>query len=93
MSERSMGASVVIKNVSGGEYTILELGGIIIANNATIDLMDDGLAIFYDNWTIASELVTKPNPSQLWTDIQAGDIEVVSSTPLIPSQGGNPHDC
>ena len=79
-TEWEAGASVLLKNVSGGDYTVEELGGIIIADDATIDLMDEGLAAFYDNWDVAYGLVTNTNASKLWTDIQAGDIEVVSTT-------------
>jgi hypothetical protein len=82
-TEREAGASVLLKNVSGGDYPVAELGGIVVAHNATIDLMDSDLPAgqFYDNWNHADSLVTEPNQSQLWADIQAGGIvELVSST-------------
>lgn len=82
--EQSAGANVVIRNVSGGDYAVAELGGVIIADDATLDLMDH-----YDNWDAARALVMTANPSQLWADIQAGDVEVVSTAaPTAPNVGG-----
>ena len=81
LTAREAGASVLLKNTSGGDYAVAELGGTVVADDATIDLMDDELDVFYDNYNMAKDLVTRENQSQLWADIQAGDIEVVSTTP------------
>jgi hypothetical protein len=72
--------SVVIKNISDEPYSVEELGGISLSSGESLDLMDDGLPSFYDNWWAANYLVTVENQSKLWADIQAGKIELVSST-------------
>jgi hypothetical protein len=79
-----MSGSVTIKNISGSNYAVAELGGLIIADDATIDLMDDSLAAFYNNYDMVEALVTTPNNSQLWTDIQAGNIKVIATVPPHP---------
>lgn len=89
-SDREAGASVVIKNISGGDYAIVELGSTIIADVATLDLMDEELPAFYDNWNMVNSLVTEANSSQLWADIQVGKIELVSSTPPTMTIHGAP---
>lgn len=80
-TERETGASVLLKNSSDNEYAVAELGDIIVIPDATIDLMDEALPVFYDNYNAASGLVTVANQSQLWTDIQEGTIEVVELVP------------
>jgi hypothetical protein len=76
-SEKEAGASVILRNVSKDDYVVAELGGVLVAKNDTIDLMDDTLPAFYDNWEAANALVAYENSSQLWSDIQAGLLEVV----------------
>jgi hypothetical protein len=83
--------SVVIKNISDEPYSIEELGGVSLPSGENLDLMDGALPSFYNNWWAANYLVTVENPSKLWADIQAGKIELVSSTeperPELPGMG------
>jgi len=69
--------TVRIKNVSGEDYAVAELGGLVVAPQAEIDLLDDTLPVFYDDWEVARRLVTEPNEAQLYQDILLGEIEVV----------------
>lgn len=89
-----MRGSVVIKNVSEETYLVEELGGEEIPTGESLDLMDEALPNYYNNWHAANYLVTVENPSKLWADIQAGKIELVSSTeperlelPELPGMG------
>lgn len=80
-TEREAGASVIVKNMSGVDYDVAELGGVVLGDGQSIDLMDDNLVTYYDSWAAANGLVAKANSSQLWADIAAGKIEVVESKP------------
>jgi len=75
-----MVGSVLIKNISEETYSVEELGGAEIPAGESLDLMDEALPNYYNNWWAANYLVTVENPSQLWSDIQAGKIELMSST-------------
>lgn len=76
-----MRGSVIIKNLSAEPYIIEELGGTSsLPSGESLDLMGDTIPSYYDNWNAANYLVTVENPSKLWADIQAGKIELVSST-------------
>jgi len=72
--------SVVIKNISDESYEIEELGGVSLPSGESLDLMNENMSPHYDNWSAANYLVTVENQSKLWADIQAGKIELVSST-------------
>ena len=72
---------VKIKNVSGSDYTVAEIGGHLLTDQAEVDLLDTELPTFYDDWEVAKRLVTEQNASQLYQDILLGEIEVVSLVP------------
>lgn len=70
-----------IKNVSGGTYNVVELGGHELADDEEVDLCDDQLDTFYQDWDAAKRLTEEMTTAQLYQDIQGGDIEVVLSRP------------
>lgn len=72
---------VKVKNVSGSDYAMAEIGGHLLADQAEVDLLDTELPTFYDDWEVAKQLVTEQNASQLYQDILLGQIEVVSLVP------------
>ena len=75
--------TVRIKNVSGDDYPVEELGGHIVADQEIINLMDQDLPIHYDSWEAANSLVTRLVTAKLYQDIQAGDIQLIENTPPI----------
>jgi hypothetical protein len=68
---------VKIKNVSGSDYAVAEIGGHVLADQEVIDLLDTSLPEFYDDWDVVKALVTEENTSQLYQDILLGEVEVV----------------
>lgn len=72
---------VRIKNVSGADYFIEELGDHQIADQEELDIMDPTLPSYYNDWEAANRLVTALTGAKLYQDIQAGDIEVVLNQP------------
>jgi hypothetical protein len=72
---------VRIKNVSGAEYEVVELGGFILADQEEVDLLDATLATHYDEYHAAFQLVTALSTAQLYQDIQAGKVALLETTP------------
>ena len=68
---------VKIKNISGGDYSVGEIGGHLLADAEEVDLMNDALPVFYDDYATAVNLVTVVNGSKLYQDIQSGKVSVV----------------
>ncbi len=73
--------SVKIKNVSGAPYAVEELAGHVVADQETIDLLDDALPSHYEAYVVAVRLVEGTPTARLYQDIQGGDIEVIEKTP------------
>ena len=73
--------SIKIKNVSGASYTVVELGGLAISNQETIDLLDPLLQQYYADWDDANRLVTTLQTAKLYQDIQTNKILVVENSP------------
>lgn len=70
--------SFIIRNTSGTEYSIAELGGVALANDATRDLLDAGEGVHYKSYEAVVRLTTVSTGAQLYRDILAGDITIVS---------------
>jgi len=75
--------SVKIKNVSGSDYPVVELGGHVIADQEVVDLMDGALPAHYDDWDAANRAATE-GATKLYQDILLGEVELVESTPPLP---------
>jgi len=75
--------SVIIKNESGSTYNVVELGGLELANGAQLDLMDSGLASYYDDYEAANTLVTTLATAKLRQDILTEDIVVIFNSPPV----------
>lgn len=71
--------SVVIKNISGSTYTIVELGGLQLAPGAQLDLCDSNLPAFYADYHAAYHLTHSAIMSHLYADIAANKVQVVST--------------
>jgi len=69
---------VTVKNVSGSDYVVEELGGHVVADQGTVDLMDETLPTHYDDWEAANRVVTE-GASKLYQDILLGEVELVES--------------
>lgn len=67
--------SLIIKNVSGSPYTVEEID-VVLEDQGQVDLMDH-----YGDWESARRLVTSTSTAKLYTDIVAGAVEVVQTTP------------
>lgn len=72
--------SIKIKNVSGSHYVVEELGGLVMADQEQIDLLNPSLPQHYADWADANRLVTTLTTAKLNQDIQSGDIEVVENS-------------
>jgi hypothetical protein len=78
-SDRNRGR-VVVKNVSGEDYTIEEIDH-LLADQEQVDLLDLDLSSHYQDWEAANRLVTGLETAKLYQDIQSGDVEIVENTP------------
>lgn len=74
-----------IKNVSGSDYAIEELGGHLISDQEELDLLDTALPSFYGAFADAERAVNGCcENTKLRQDIVAGDIEVtLNQKPII----------
>lgn len=82
--------TIKIKNVSGSHYVVEELGGHVITDQETIDLLDPSLPQHYADWEDANRLVTTLTTAKLYQSIQAGEIVVVENRPREPLLPGLP---
>ena len=70
--------SVVIKNNSGTPYVVAECGSVSIDPDEILDICALDTPGKYE-WEAANRLVTAMVGSQLYQDIQSGDIQVVTN--------------
>jgi hypothetical protein len=82
--------SIKIQNVSGTHYVVEELGGLVVADQETIDLLDPALVQHYADWEDANRLVTSLPTAKLYQDIQAGVVVVIENTRQIELLPGLP---
>lgn len=73
--------SVVIRNESAAAYMVAEMPGVSIPPGETIDLMDDGLAAFYDNYEAACRCACDCPDAKMCQDIQGGTLSIVEMSP------------
>lgn len=68
-----------IKNVSGADYVIEELGGHVLADQAEVDLLDSELPISYGSYRDAERGASECAEAKLCQDITAGKLEVTQN--------------
>jgi len=78
-----MAGTLKIQNVSGASYAVEELGGLAIADQATIDLLDPLLSPHYTDWDAANRLVTELPTAKLYQDIQAGRLTIIENASYV----------
>ena len=72
---------VKIKNVSGTDYVLEELAGLVLVDQEEVDLLNPEIPDAYDEYQVALVLVTALTTAQLYQDIQAGKITLLETTP------------
>ena len=69
--------SIVIKNNTGSSYSVVEMGGVVIAPGSEINMLDENVAGHYGDYEAAHRLVSELATAKLRQDIIAGNIEVI----------------
>jgi hypothetical protein len=73
--------SIKIKNNTAEPYTVVEMGGTIIAPGAEIDMMDEAVPGHYGDYEAAHRLVSELVTAKLRQDVVAGDLVVTLDQP------------
>jgi hypothetical protein len=73
--------SIKIKNTTGSPYSVVEMGGTIIAPGAEIDMLDENVAGHYGDYEAAHRLVSELATAKLRQDIITGVIVVSLDQP------------
>ena len=68
--------SIVIKNISSENYTVVELGGELLAPDETLDLLNNN-GNEYKDYNTAKYVCEKLESADLYKDIKNGIIQVV----------------
>ena len=76
-----------IKNVSGSDYVIEELGGHVLADQAELDLLDTALPSFYGSYRDAERCLFESPNCSLCQDIDAGNLQVVENRKPVKLRG------
>jgi hypothetical protein len=75
--------SIIIRNATANPYTVEELGGVVLAPGATVDLIGENTETVhrYGDYLTANRLVTSLASAKLRRDIVAGSIVVDVNEP------------
>jgi len=73
--------TLIIKNVSGLPYVVEELGGLVMGDQESVNLLDSKMSGYYDDWEAANRAVTQLTTTKLYESVESGDLEVIASIP------------
>lgn len=81
MPEMDFDRGVVrIKNVSGEDYTVEEVGGLVLPDQEVFNILDPAVPNTYTDFEAAFRLVAELTTAKLYQDIQAGKVALLETT-------------